>query len=226
MDYNNNENWLNQVFVARTHHRRIIVGSADAPTGSRMGGKPPSRLASSPPKCACCGGPLEYVLTIGNDIVGDQIAHGNFLSMLCCRRLECLWRGREIVAPSPIALVFHPEDRRADSASEIDSTSDGRILTLGPVCEDPVDEYGSVDTDRSKLGGGPGYIQAWGDEQTARARSDGRCFLFQWCETDHPRDMDRGTYPFCGGVVYLFSRFSPATILPELAGTTAFWQST
>ena len=215
-----------KLFVSRTHHRRILVDRTDAATGSRMGGTPPSTFVTPPRRCPRCGGQLEYVLTLANDTLGSQIADAEAVSMFCCRDLECLWGSRWILDVPSIVLIVHRDAPRAAVRSELDSTSEGRKLVLRDLCEDPLDKSGFVDTDRSKLGGRPGYIQAWGDEEAEKAQRGGRGFLFQWCETDHPNDMDRGTYPFCGGVVYVFSRINPVTKLPELSDLSAFWQST
>ena len=69
------------LFIDRTHHRRIRVAPADQQDGSRVGGRPPAVLASSMPACPLCGGPLLYVLTLGGDTLGPEVARGRTISL-------------------------------------------------------------------------------------------------------------------------------------------------
>ena len=80
--------------------------------------------------------------------------------------------------------------------------------------------------DRSKLGGCPGYIQAWGDDQADKARAKGCDFLFQWSECGYPRGMRTDSEPFFGGVLYVFSELDADSKRPTLAHFSSFLQFT
>lgn len=217
---------LEKMFVARTHHRRLVVATTDASTGSRVGGRPPASLAASPPRCPRCGGTLEYLLTLAGDVLGEAIAQGQVLSLLCCRDLLCRMISHMMIDVSSLVLVTHPDSSRAAEESELDSLSEGRRLTLGPIEEDPHDETGRVAIDDSKLGGQPWYLLPWGEEEASKAHQRGGDFLLQWSENAYPRDMQLGHYPFLFGVVYVYCRVNPDSKLPELADLSAFWQNT
>jgi hypothetical protein len=220
------EETLDMMFLSRTHHRRILIGSCDVKVGSRMGGRPPACVADSPPRCPICAGTMEYLFTLADDVLSRPVARGMVLSAFCCRGIECRMKSGALINISPIVFLVHSESVRAERGGELDSAFEGRSLVLGPLCEDPRDEEGEVRIDRSKLGGCPGYIQAWGDDQAEKARVAGCDFLFQWSESGYPRDMKTGPEPFLGGVVYVFSRLDSDAKIPTLARLLAFFQFT
>lgn len=213
------------LFLARTHHRPIVIGPEDAPTGSRVGGPPPVPLATAPPRCPRCGGPMLYMLTIAGDLLGERVARGRAVSMLCCRDFDCMWASHHVIEPSSLHLVAHDDAPRGEPGSELDTAFEGRRLLAGPIAEDPLRD-GAVYTDAAKIGGGPGYIQGWGPSQGAVAEAGGRVFLLQWSENAFPRDMKCGPVPLMFGVAYLFARVDDATRLPVLEDVCGFWQNT
>lgn len=215
------------LFLARTHHLPLVIDRADSATGSRVGGNPPAPIAAAPPRCPVCGGALEYVLTLAGDTLGERVAQGRAVSLLACRDIGCSIGTQRSVEKSSTVLVVHDDAPRAAEAGELATEFEGRRLIVGPLEEDPLEE-GRVDTDASKIGGRPGYIQNWGDRQIAAYRERGGEFLFQWSETTYPDldDMKLGSYPFLFGVVYIFTRVDPETKLPTLEDPVALWQNT
>jgi len=221
----NNADDFASLFIERTHHRRILVDGGDTHEGSRVGGKPPAPLAATPPRCPVCSGPLRYVLTLAGDTLGEEIAHGKAVSLLACRDYDCLATSHKLTDPSSTVLVVHDDAPRAIQASELDTVTEGRKLTLGEATPDPIED-GYVTIDASKLGGRPGYVQAWGPKWEAKAAERGGGFFFQWSESSFATSgIESGPFTFDGGVVYVFSRIDPAMSLPELADLGAFWQS-
>lgn len=211
------------LFFSRTHHREILAGTEDCDCGSRLGGKPPQVLADAPPRCPLCGGILLYVLTVASDLLGDEISNGKAVSLLACRDYGCRAKSHALIEPSSTVLMVHDDDQRATAESELDAACEGRRLVAGDVKPDPVVEDDWVETDSSKLGGRPGYIQAWGPEEGARTTGQ---FLFQWSEnTLALADVKSGPCPFDFGVVYAFCGIAPDGHTPRLEKFTAFWQS-
>ena len=214
-----------QLFVARTHHRPIAVDQGDRATGSRLGGRPPLPLAKKPPRCPICKGALQYVLTLAADTLGAAIAGERALSLLTCRDFGCRQGSHELAYPSPTLLVAHPDEARAETASELDPDCEGRALSMGELTIDPL-QNGEVYTDASKLGGGPGYIQGWGDQEAQKARARGAEFLFQWSENSlAAAHVEIDEAPFANGVVYVFARIDANSGRPTLEDLAAFWQS-
>jgi hypothetical protein len=213
------------LFIDRTHHRRIRVAPADQQDGSRVGGRPPAVLASAGPACPLCGGPLLYVLTLGGDLLGPDLARGRAISLLTCRSYDCRMTCHALKQPTAVVLMPHDESPRAAVPSTLDAETEGRALVLDAAEPDPVEDDW-VTTDASKLGGRPGYIQSWGPEENAKAEAAGGVFLFQWSENAYPsKSMKVGPYPFDFGVVYVYCRADPVTGLPVLEAPAAFWQS-
>jgi hypothetical protein len=213
------------LFLDRSHHREIVVASLDSAAGSRIGGRPPAVVAAAPPTCPLCSGPLLYVLTLGADALGPEIAAGRELSLLVCRSYECRMQSHALVKLSALVLVTHEASPRAAMASALDAETEPRALVLGPPTPDPVEDDW-VMTDAAKLGGRPGYIQSWGPEEAAKAEATGAVFLCQWSENAYAIEgMEVGPYPFDGGVVYIFCEADRATGLPDLNAPQAFWQS-
>lgn len=215
------ENEPGALFLKRAQSRPLAVGPADAPVGSRVGGTPPAPLAAAPPECPACGGSTQYILTLAGDVLGEQVARGRAVSLLTCADVACRMKSHEIVEPSSLLLVVHDDAPRAAPGSSLDSAFEGRRLVLRELTENEE----SRSSDESKVGGLPGYLQPWGDEEAAKARADGADFLFQWSEVSYPRTMKRGPYPFLFGTVYVFSRLDPTTRLPTLGGLVGFWQN-
>jgi len=211
------------LFRECTHHRPILVSLEDSDHGSRIGGRPPAPLATTPPVCPVCGGALRYVLTLAADTLGDAIAGGRAVSLLACRDYGCLVTSHGLTRPSSTVLVAHDDAPRATVASVIDTVTEGRRLVLGDAAADPTRD-GWVETDASKLGGQPGYIQSWGPEEAEKAAGAG--FLFQWSENSLATSrLKSGPAVFDFGVVYVFGRLDAASGLPALEDLTAFWQS-
>lgn len=215
---------LDLIYVARTHHLPLSIDTADAETGSRVGGRPPAPLAAAPPRCPVCAGALEYVLTLAGDTLGVAVAKGRAVSLLTCRDIACRMKSHSIVEPSSLVLAVHDDAPRAAEGGELATDFEGRRLLAGPPEPDPLNE-GMVYTDASKIGGMPGFIQRWGDKEASKSRARGGEFLFQWSENTYRRDMRQGAYPFLGGVVYVFSRVDPETKLPTLEDVVGFWQN-
>lgn len=192
-----------------------------------MGGRPPAPLAAAPPRCPVCNGALEYVLTLAGDTLGERVARGKAVSLLACRDLGCSLDTQRSVEKSSTVLVVHDDAPRAAEAGELETEFEGRRLIVGPLKADPLRD-GRVRIDASKIGGQPGYIQSWGDEQVAAYRARGGEFLLQWSENTYPDvdDMKLGSYPFLCGVVYIFARVDPETKLPVLEDVVALWQNT
>ena len=174
-----------------------------------------------------CGGPLEYVLTLAGDTLGERVARGKAVSLLACRDIACRMNSHELVEKSSTVLLVHDDAPRAAEASELQTEFEGRRLITGPLTPDPLRE-GSVYTDASKIGGLPGYIQSWGDEEASKSRERGGEFLFQWSESSYAsaHEMKQGPAPFLFGVVYIFARVDPETKLPVLGDVMSFWQNT
>ena len=214
---------LENLFAKRTHHRRLLVDDADAAVGSRLGARPPACLASSVPKCPRCGGALQYQFTLAPDVLGAEISGGRSVSMLVCRAFKCRAESHGLVTPSAIVFAIHDESPRSDAASELDSVTAGRKLVLGPVVEDLHPET-KVVVSSSKLGGAPGFISNWGEQDAAKVEANGGGLLMQWSEEMYPRGMKVGPAPFQLGVVYVFSKVVAG--VPTLEDLGAIWQNT
>lgn len=218
---------LSALYLARTHHLPLLIDATDSATGSRVGGNPPAPVAAAPPRCPVCGGALEYVLTLAGDTLGERVARGKAVSLLACRDLGCSIGTQRSVEKSSTVLVVHDDAPRATEAGELATEFEGRRLIVGPVEPDPLRE-GRVYTDASKIGGQPGYIQNWGDQEVAAYRERGGEFLLQWSENSYAdvSEMQQGSAPFLFGVVYIFARVDPETKLPVLEDVVALWQNT
>jgi hypothetical protein len=207
-----------RLWKARTARRRLLVADRDADAGSRVGGRPPTPLSASPPRCPICGGPLLYVLTLAGDVLGEAVASGQSLSVLICRNTACRMKGHVVRSPSPIVIPIGEDAPRASSPSELDSPTEPRALTGSPPEPDTGDPV-----ELAKIGGKPTFLQRWGAEEARRAGGD---FLFQWYENAYPKDMSVGPYPFLFGGLFVFTRKDPAAGLPRFESPSAFWQNT
>lgn len=218
---------LNALYIARTHHLPLLIDATDSETGSRVGGRPPAPLVAAPPRCPVCGGPLEYVLTLAADTLGERVARGKAVSLLACRDLGCSLGTQRSVERSSTVLVVHEDAPRAAESGELETEFEGRRLITGRLEPDPLRE-GHVYTDASKIGGLPGFIQNWGDKQVSAYRERGGEFLLQWSENSYAfaHEMEQGSSPFLDGVVYIFARVDPETKLPVLEDVVALWQNT
>lgn len=217
---------LSALYIARAHHLPLLIDAVDTETGSRVGGRPPAPLAAAPPRCPVCRGPLEYLLTLAGDTLGERVTRGMAVSLLTCRDLVCRMGSHALVEKSATVLVVHDNAPRAAVAGELHTAFAGRRLIVGPLAADPLRE-GRVDTDASKIGGLPGFIQNWGDQEASKSRERRGEFLFQWSENTYALapDMKQGAYPFLCGVVYVFACVDPESKLPMLKDVVAFWQS-
>ncbi len=218
---------LSALYIARTHHLPLLIDATDTETGSRVGGRPPAPLAAAPPRCPVCSGALEYVLTLAGDTLGERIARGKAVSLLACRNLGCSIGTQRNVERSSTVLIVHDDAPRAAESGELQTEFEGRRLITGLLEPDPLRE-GRVYTDASKVGGRPGFIQNWGDDQVAALRARGSEFLLQWSENSYAdaQEMEQGAAPFLFGVVYIFARVDPETKLPVLEDVMSFWQNT
>lgn len=207
------------LFINRTHHCIIEVGSIDSLAGSRVGGAPPLSLAASQPTCPMCAGGVEYVLTLSGDVLTDTISRGRALSVLVCRDIMCRMKSFRPMQPSSLLLAIHEDEGRASITSNIEGMFEGRRLVLGET------RLGGATCDDSALGGLPGYIQPRGAIYDKELSRKGFAFLAQWSEVCLPRTMKRGEDPFLFGSLYLFARCNAATLLPELQDVIGFWQN-
>lgn len=214
------------MFRDRTHHREILISSADANEGSRVGGRAPESVVAASPQCPRCGGPMAYLLTLAANVLGEAIAGGNMASLLYCRKFSCRNRSQRLTEGSALVLLVTEASPRSAAASELDAELVGRALTLGPLREDARGEDGEVETEHSKLGGRPGYIQrGWSDATEQLAHAKGQEFLFQWADR-YPEDMEVEELPFAGGIVYVFCTTDAGSMLPPISALSAFWQNT
>jgi hypothetical protein len=208
-----------RLFSARTHHRPIQIGPKDAQTGSRIGGRAPQVLAADPPKCPSCGGPLQYLLTLAGDTLGEGVARGQAVSMLMCLDYDCRQNSHELAPGSSLVFRVHEDSPRADAPTPLDGKTEGRALTAGVATPDPLRD-GAAYIDASKIGGRPGYVQSWGGEEADKARAGGADFLFQWSDAGYPPDMKVGKSLLAFGVAYAFARLEP-----QLGEVVGFWQN-
>jgi hypothetical protein len=193
--------------------RLLRIDENDTPTGSRVGGRPPDGLDLT---CPTCGGPAEYVLTLGPDVLGPTV-DDRVLSLLACASFECRWDGPE-GADRSVLVVDHPEAPRSAGPDPEDGFP-GRALVAGPDTDADPDP----NSDQTKVGGAPGYLQPWGHAAGPEREDAGLAFLAQWSEVSYRPDMD-GEYPFAFGTVYLFAgRHADGTI--DLGTTRGFWQN-
>ena len=215
-----------EMFRDRTHHREILISSADASEGSRVGGRAPEAVVAANPRCPRCGSPMAYLLTLAADVLGEKIAGGNAASLLYCRKFSCRNRSQRLIEGSALMVLVTEASPRAAAASDLDAELAGRVLTVGPLREDSRGEDGEVEVDYSKLGGQPSYIQqGWSDATAKLAQAKGQEFFFQWSDR-YPDDMNVEELPFAGGVVYVFCSIDPGSKLPRIAELSAFWQNT
>ena len=196
-----------------TAMRLLHVAGTDTATGSRVGGRPPVGVE---PVCSACGAPAEYVLTLGPDVLGPTV-DGRALSLLACTTFDCRGDGPE-GGDRSVLVVDHPDTPRSGGPDPEDGW-EGRALVADP----PTDVDPDPDSDQSKVGGVPGYLQPWGHSVGAERTDAGLAFLAQWSEVSYRRDMD-GTYPFGFGTVYLFAGVH-ADGEVDLGTTRGFWQN-
>ncbi|HEX7132117.1 MAG TPA: hypothetical protein VF228_06045 [Iamia sp.] len=186
--------------------RLLRLGEIDAPTGSRVGGAPPTGVDRT---CPTCGGRAEYVLTLAPDVLGPTV-DDRVLSVLACADVGCRMLGP--AGDRSVLLVVHADAPRSD---EPDDGFEGRALVADP----PTDVDDDPNSDQSKVGGEPGYLQPWGHELGPEMEAAGFGFLAQWSEVTYGRQMRRGAYPFMFGTVYLFAAGT------DLATARGFWQN-
>ena len=211
---------MEKLFIERNHFRPFEVGQDNAPTGSRVGGAAPANLERSPPVCPICAGPVQYILTLASDLLGEPVARGKVVSLLACTDFRCLQESSSLIEPSSLLFLVHDDVPRAAPGGSLKSELEGRRLVAGPLQE------GSPTCDDSCVGGKPEYIQPdSGRTEEEKAKAMGAGFLFQWAETSCPNDMEIGTYPFGFGAVYVFAKLDPDTGLPQLEGLMGFWQN-
>ncbi len=193
--------------------RLFHVAAVDTPTGSRVGGAPPADVDLT---CPACDGPTEYVLTLGPDVLGPTV-DDRVLSLLACEAFDCRWDGPE-GADRSVLVVDHPDAGRVDGPGPEDGF-EGRALVADP----PTDLDPDPNSDQSKVGGAPGYLQPWGHAVGPERTDAGLTFLAQWSEVSYRRDMD-GAYPFMFGTVYLFAGVH-ANGQVDLGTARGFWQN-
>lgn len=212
---------LKRLFVERTRYRPITLDDDDTNKGSRVGGAPPKCFAGDPPKCARCGAPHEYLLTIEGDLVGPDIAGGKALSIFACGQTRCRLGSSSLSAepPSVVAITHPPSPRDGDGDEE------GRKLTRGHLrVEEREDDAEASAVETSKLGGGVFRIQTSIARDQDEAKRRGLVFLLQINE----QELDEFTtnLGFWGGEVYLFTQRDPASGLPTLEGGRVCWAAT
>jgi hypothetical protein len=196
------------------HGRRLItVSEDDSATGSRVGGRPPEGLVLA---CPTCSGPAEYVLTLGPDVLGPTV-DDRALSLLACEDIACRFQGPEGGDCSTL-VVDHPDTPRVGGEDPADGWP-GRALLAGPETDTDPDP----NSDQTKAGGEPGYLQPWGHEVGPEREAAGLRFIAQWSEVSYLPDMD-GTYPFLFGTVYLFAGVDADGRI-DLGSTRGFWQN-
>jgi hypothetical protein len=193
--------------------RLLRIDENDSATGSRVGGRPPEGLD---PTCPTCGGPARYVLTLGPDVLGPTI-DDRVVSLLACDDFGCRWDGPER-ADRSVLVVDHPDAPRIEGVDPEDDWP-GRALVADPDTDADPDP----NSDQSKAGGEPGYLQSWGPRVGGERQDAGLRFIAQWSEVSYRRDMS-GEYPFAFGTVYLFAGVH-ANGRIDLGTTRGFWQN-
>jgi hypothetical protein len=207
-----------------THHLPILLSNDDTEQGSRMGGRIPSCIQGDT-NCPVCQGPVEYLLTLAPDTLGQEISQDKEISMFVCKDFDCRWSGQRVVHPSPLIFIVHDASTRNNEITLMDSPSDGLGLIAGPLTLDPV-ENGFVTMEHTKIGGGPGWIQGWGKGETEKITEQGYIFLFQYTEPVYPDHKMPGADPFGFGTAYVFGKKQTGSNLPSLNEVVAFWQKT
>ncbi|MFL5730441.1 MAG: hypothetical protein ACJ75J_13215 [Cytophagaceae bacterium] len=205
-----------------THHMPLNLLENDVSTGSRIGGTPPINIPSNL-TCPVCQGKIEYILTLGEDALGEA-AKNKELSFFVCEDFDCRWKSQRLIAPSSLIFLLHDACGRGKKG-DMDSPSDGLGLKTGALTQDPTDEDGLVTTEKSKIGGGPGWIQSWGKNEGANIMKKGYMFLFQYEQPVYPDHKNSGADPFGFGAVYVFAKKNKNN-LPDLSDVVGFWQKT
>jgi len=196
-----------RLFVARTHSHPIEIAAADAPTGSRMGGARPELLGVV--ACPQCARPLAYWATLESDVLSMRGPEPEALSILFCPDFDCRYDAHYPIDPSPVVVVTHPSSPRRSSNDVDPAAFEGRSLVLGGLRADAQPR-----SERSKLGGRPGYIQ--GEEIGEEFDANGYEFLLQ---LDDMSRVPGYPAPFSHGTLYLFQdREAPSKL-------RAFYQS-
>lgn len=197
--------------------RLLRIDENDTATGSRVGGRPPGNVELT---CPTCGGPSEYVLTLGPDVLGPTM-DDRVMTLLACEDFACRWDGPEGVDRS-VLVVDHVDAPRIDGVDD-EGAWPGRALLAEPDTD--VDPEPSCD--QSKAGGEPGYLQPWGHAVGAERQDAGLRFIAQWSEVSYrSADGERmsGEYPFAFGTVYLFAGVHADGRI-DLGTARGFWQN-
>jgi len=206
--------------LSPTHHHKILLSNKNVQTGSRIGGTPPEAIAENT-VCPECKRKIQYVLTLGNDILGEHIGN-NELSFFVCKDFDCRWDGQAVIHPSPLIFIVHPVSPRKKDPTDMDSPCDALGFYRGELEPDFVDEESGY-CDDSKLGGKPTYIQSRGEEEVEEIQKEGYEFFFQYSQPVFPDEFSGGTDPFGFGVVYVFAKKDAATGLMDCNNIRAFW---
>jgi hypothetical protein len=204
------------LFTERTHHAPILIGTADVPSGSRIGGTAPEGVQPE-----LTGGPLTYFFTLGADVLGLLIEAGTELSFFYRRDMEARLGATPGTEADLLTVIAHPAGRRAAESRELDSPLRGRSLTLGELARDR-DVRGIVSLE-TKLGGAPGLIQEE-PMYLEPVERRGLSFLLQISEENFPREMLVGSYLFYYGAVYVFTVFDRRTRRIDPSRMGSFFQ--
>lgn len=210
---------FNLLFIERTHHVPIIVGSGNTRSGSRIGGNAPSFFDASPPVCPYCGCVLKYYLTLFHE---GLLSDTQEISVFYCPDFKCLLRSRHLKDEPSLIVIGHPESPRSSSNEEHHSDIEERSLEYGSISKD-INEYDEP-VQGAKVGGEAGLVQ--GLDVVGNVDKLGqKDFLFQFDEEIIPEDMSYGTLTFASGMFYVFADVDVSSASVNMSEFLAFWQS-
>jgi hypothetical protein len=220
-------NYMEKIFVEKTHSLKLIIDKTNTNNGSRIGGYAPVFFDNDIVLKNNLNDYL-YYFTIGNEIL-NNIENDNEISVFIPKEFSVY--NKNYKYPNfPIKCIMHKPSGKGNNEILYNKNIKSKKIISKGMIEDK-EEVEDIDNEGQKIlqpifgikiGGEPSLLQNEPDIYYKDLMNDNYQFIMQFDESEYLKEQITDNEPFNHGIIYFYGKIVDGKIKEFIGG---YWQN-